>query len=253
MDNTTIFETWSNAGPWTPWVKPMLFLGNMTDGNGERTAEPAPEVELPVVPAAASREAIVLDLPGVQSVAVGLALAAQGYRPIPLFNACPAPRGLRQRALTAVDVAPIARALAEGAAQLKSHVWRDDAPPIFLLDVNRSGLGHPIAPGTFDNRSVVFGSDFPSAHLLRRHGLRAARAIHHGKRPVGTDLLNALAHWRREGLPVEVCQPNGELIPTTWPSGGFVREILFRLSAFFTFHRSVTGGYGGFVPESSGG
>ena len=59
---------------------------------------------------------IVVDLPGAEAVYAGLALAARGFRPIPLFNGTSGPSEV-------IDVLPISRALAGGVEQIgRAHV-----------------------------------------------------------------------------------------------------------------------------------
>ena len=46
--------------------------------------------------------AIVLDLPGAAAIPFALGLASRGFRPVPLYNACPAPEGAIRAALRAI-------------------------------------------------------------------------------------------------------------------------------------------------------
>src|SRR5258707_1244402 len=82
---------------------------------------------------------LVIDLPGSEGVLMGVALAARGYRPVPLYNAVPLPFGSLLDPLTgpkvaAVDVMPILSALRKGSEQLAQLHLPFDAPPAFLLD-----------------------------------------------------------------------------------------------------------------------
>ena len=65
------------------------------------------------IPPAEDNVAVVLDLPGADGVWTGVALAARGYRPVPLYNAVPGPTtGVWIGAFASlVDVAPILAAL----------------------------------------------------------------------------------------------------------------------------------------------
>jgi len=80
------------------------------------------------LPDAGDKVALVVDLPGAEGVAAGLAFAGRGYRPVPLYNALPDPHALPPlpidvqiqapflRHLAAiVDVMPIVNALKQGA------------------------------------------------------------------------------------------------------------------------------------------
>ena len=167
MDSQTAYDVWApDSSIWSAWVKPVLFAHL-----------PRPRVELPPlappnvrwIPAVTHRPAIVVDLPGVESVAMGLALAERGYRPVPLFNACPATPSTDAETgllLAVVDVEAVLTALVDGCDRLRQLRLPEDAPPAFLLDAHRQRSAQPLDEGMFDNRSVVFATDFPSANSL---------------------------------------------------------------------------------------
>jgi hypothetical protein len=251
MDKRAIFELWApQDSPWSLWAKPTLFVHLVSE------TEPPGELSLgkvPALPSAADRCALVLDLPGAESVALGLALARQGYRPVPLFNACPPPIIGGKFVQTTVEIYPILRAVASGGSILVQAELGFSAPPVFLLDVNRTDQASPLGPGTFDNRSVVFASDFPSAAFLHQRQITRAIVIHSAGRPVANDLRAALRHWKAAGLALDVITPEGEPVPVAWPGNGFFGELAVRWFAFFKLKRSSQGGFGAFVPESSGG
>lgn len=209
--------------------------------------------EVSSVPPVSARSAVVLDLSGVESIEVGLAMATLGYRPVSLFNACPAPIVPGELVRTVVEVGPILHSLVAAAEALTRLKLPDDAPPVFLLDVNRTHADSPIAPGAFDNRSVVFASDFPSPAFLFQHGIKRAVVIHPESKPVGNDLRHALRHWKAAGLELRVVTPTGVPLDVRWPGNGFLGELALRLFCLFRLRRGVQGGFGAFVPEVSGG
>jgi hypothetical protein len=251
MTRDDLFAAWAPAdSPWSDWAKPVLFahwprpLPAVTD---------APPVDVSWVPPAAERVALVVDLPGVASVHIGLALAATGYRPVPLFNACPPPAEGDPGAAV-VPVEPILAALVHGADRLRGLAWPADAPPVFLLDADRQAARRDLAPGAFDNRSVVFPTDFPSAVRLAAHGIRRAVLIRADPGPIGDDLEDALRPWPSDGLRLEVkwlSQPGppGPLaLPRrTWLSGWW--RWLTRARP----RRNAAGEFGAFIPHPTGG
>src|SRR5262245_6521195 len=104
MTKEELFEIWAPPNSrWSPWVKPVLFA--CMDTEPQLPAPTAkviiPEQVLPTtavyhfdttqVPPIERNVALVLDLPGAEGVRAGLALASQGYRPVPLYNAVPGP------------------------------------------------------------------------------------------------------------------------------------------------------------------
>src|ERR1700733_4404881 len=92
MDRRGIFEIWAPPhGRWSPWAKPVLFA-HLDAVEGLPHID-IPEITLPFDRTKAGGPALVVDLPGLESVGLGLELARLGYRPVPLFNACPNPSG----------------------------------------------------------------------------------------------------------------------------------------------------------------
>jgi hypothetical protein len=74
------------------------------------------------------------------------------------------------------------------------------ARPAFLLDAHRASFGHALGPGTFDNRSVCFESDFPSAKLLLQAGIRRVLLIQQDENRPDIDIESVLFAWQHGGL-----------------------------------------------------
>src|SRR4051812_19923908 len=172
-----IFSTWApDASMWSRWAKPVLFAHLDSALSQIPVRESA--ADLSWVSSRGENAAFVLDLPGAEGVLNGIALARLGYRPVPLYNAIPLPYGYRLLdptlggvSVAAVDVLPILSALRAGAEQLARLNLPDDAPPAFLLDANRHGT-RKMMSDEFDNRSVSFTTDFPSATFLTAKGIQ---------------------------------------------------------------------------------
>src|SRR5262245_64385018 len=85
------FNAWAPDGAaWTEWAKPVIFLTASGSLPTERAA-PAPSLDLGNIGAGSGQSAVIVDLPGVEAVDTGLALASRGYRPVPLFNGTQGP------------------------------------------------------------------------------------------------------------------------------------------------------------------
>jgi len=197
MTNEEIFAVWSPENSlWSTWAKPVLFAHLGTSFALPASAEAACDAAWS--PAPDEKVALVLDLPGDEGVWVGVALAARGYHPVPLYNAVPLPFGapildpLSRRSVAAVNVLPIISALRRGADQLAGMKIPPHAPPAFLLDANRHGDGLKMQPDEFDNRSVCFTTDFPSANFLRTHGIQRVLLIQHDRIEPQSDLAHVL-------------------------------------------------------------
>ena len=99
MSVDAIYQAWApDDAAWSTWVKPasFAFTGSIAaaDKAEDSTADSGTRLDLSVasrLPPPDGKTAIVIDLPGEESVWFGLALAEAGYRPIPLYNAVPGP------------------------------------------------------------------------------------------------------------------------------------------------------------------
>lgn len=251
MTREELFDAWAPAGgPWSDWAKPVLFA------HWPRPLPAAPEpapAGLSWVPSPTDGVALVIDLPGVTSVHLGLALAALGYRPVPLFNACPPPTD-GEPGVAVVLVEPILTALVQGVERLRAVSLPVDAPPAFLLDADRQTPRRDLLPGAFDNRSVVFPTDFPSAARLAAHGVTGAVLVREQPGQIGDDLEDALCPWQTDGLRLEVKwqsdpdPPVPLMLPRrTWWNR--LRRWLTRASR----RRNPAGEFGNFIPHPTGG
>ena len=253
MEKEEVFEAWApRGGVWSPWAKPVPFA---------HLPRPVPELPAPApfptegVPPPGERQALVVEMPGPLAVTAGLALAEMGYRPVPLFNAVPPPPIQVGVAPAAVDVDTVLAALVRGAERLRALPLLADAPPAFLVDSDRQTPRIAFQPGVFDNRSVLFPTDFPSAAFLTSQGIQGVVLLHPREQPVAWDLARALRPWRSAALPLRewrLDQP-GTPAPLDLPRLWFLTEWGKRLWALLSLRPNPMGGYGGLVTESSGG
>jgi len=258
MTREDVFEAWAPAGgAWSNWAKPAPFA------HLPRELPPDPDVpppDLAWVPPPNEGVALVVDLPGAASVHFGLALAAAGYRPVPLFNACPPPVEPGQPApaadVSVVAVEPILSALVRGAERLRAIPPPADAPPAFLMDADRQTARRDVSPGAFDNRSVVFVTDFPSAALLAGHGITRAVVVRQQSGPIGDDLTHALRLWQQGGMGLMqkwLSEP-GPAVPLTLPKARWWTGLVRRLRALLPGSgRNAAGEFGAFIPHATGG
>lgn len=245
------YEVWAPPeATWSPWVKPVLFAQEM---GPMFTAPPAwPGHDVSWAPKASEGAAIVVDLPGVESVAVGIALAEAGYRPVPLFNGCHAFGAV-------VNTGTTVQVLAAATDVLRQVSLPADAPPAFLLDANRTAGGiKSVSPGKFDNRWITFPQDFPSANFLLSRGIR--RVVLRQAREGGPqeDLAHVLLRWQEAGLPIELgaAGPSGTpspmpLRPLQISRPSRFRSVWYRALALAGLRRHSGGGFGAIVPMPS--
>ncbi len=265
MSGRAEFEAWAPPEVrWSAWAKPTLFVHPppptvTTSAAAALRGPPEPAGARPTSDelgwprALPKHSAVVLEMPGALAVSTGIALRDKGYWPVPLFNATPGPNPF-------VDVAPIIRALKEGASALGGG--RDARVlPCFLLDVDRCPPGLRSSPGRYDNRSVVFPQDFPSATLMRAEGIEQVVVVVHTPAGSGAapefarDLAHVLYGWQGDGLRImrtsatSTAAPTGVEVPKPSGFGLAWRRILM----FAGLRRSGAGGFGSLIPEASTG
>lgn len=260
MNKEEVFALWApEDSPWSRWAKPVLFTCLFPEVAQFPLTELTPNTDW--APPPEQRTTLVLDLPGAMGVLAGVALAGRGYRPVPLYNALPLPFGqperdlLTGRPLAAINVLPIIVALHKGAEALGQAGLPADAPPAFLLDANRAGDGRKMEPDEFDNRSVSFTTDFPSANFFAAQGIERVLLVQKGEPEPRQDLAHSLRRWQDAGFVLERKQIDSaepaqrfEVARPSWYGWMFQR-----LLAGFGLRRASGGGFGAWVPESGAG
>lgn len=254
VNKDELFEIWAPlASVWSRWAKPVLFA----HWNPLVHRLPGPMTEaMPSVdwsPAADGTTAIVADLPGAMGVRIGMSLAAMGYRPVPLYNAVPAPWGASR---AVVDATSILNALVEGAEALRDAQLPNVAPPVFLLDADRRWGDETPDAGAFDNRSVSFPTDFPSARFLREHGIKRVLLVQLCDAAPQADLVHTLRLWQKDEMELlkQSLQPPTEMQPLHVGQPSILSWIFFRARMLLRLQRNPLGGFGGMIyAERAGG
>ena len=251
MDRTETFLVWANPeSPWSPWVKPVLFAFEYDDSSA---TTPAPTMDLGWLPVGDPSLALVVDLPGADGVEVGMVLARRGYRPIPLYNALPAPLGGGMVSRVAVDVLPILAQLRASTDALSALPLSADAPPAFLLDANRRHARFALKVGDFDNRAVCFSTDFPSAERMLESGISRAIVIERRNGP-DVDLARVLAGWEAAGIELlryDLARAAGPE-PLRAPAPRWWQSLWYALTVPLGLRRSSLGGFGAIVHSTGG-
>jgi hypothetical protein len=260
MNKEEIFSVWAPEGsPWSNWAKPVLFAHMDAALAVVTQAESA--VDVSSFPPADGKTVMVLDLPGAEGVQVGMALAQRGFRPVPLYNAVPMPtifpfeEPITVIPMAAVDVRPILNALKTEAERLGQQHLPFNAPPVFLLDVNRRSACRSMTPGHFDNRSVCFTTDFPSANFLHAQGIERVVLVQRDRIEPMSDLAHALRRWQDGGLVMERMRIDAAATPERfevrkpWWFGMMFQRALMA----FGLRRASGGGFGAWVPTPSSG
>ena len=194
MTDKEIYDIWAPKGKkWTDWVRPVPFLGMH-----EHSKKYAYSQSLIPVTSFAGMDisdiAVIVDLPGADSVRVAISLAKEGFRPIPIFNGTLEPQGAR----ATVDNHTVGDALYALAKQLMQIPIKEDAPPAFLADENRL-LRYKMEEGLFDNSWDVYPQDLPSAQYLIENGINKVVILGNG---VSKDIKKIVYGYQKKGLVI---------------------------------------------------
>lgn len=265
MNREEALATWAPDGsPWSPWTKAVLF-SFMSDRLSDISPPPSAGWKVPLLQDAA----LIVELAGARGVEVGISLAHSGYRPIPLYNACPygsdasesdgflsvfgGPSATATSAPSVIDVVPIMRAIANETSTLKTISLPLSAPPAFLLDANRQNAAFSPDAGWFDNRSIVRQSDLPTAAFLKEKGIRQVILIR-GNPDLQSDLQTVLLSWQEAGMviskqaPIEPWGPVNHTVPRLSLLKAWWNKLLQR----FGYRLNSSGSFGRFVHGSGG-
>ena len=168
MINKDIYKSWAPFNKkWVDWVRPVPFI--YIDDN-LRKFQPI-NFTLPCLSSLNEEDmssmAIIIDLPGTQSVEAGILLAKQyGYRPIPIYNGTMEQKGSG----ATTDNTSILNALVWGADMLSHIEIKDNANPAFLTDTNRLQR-HRIDASIFDNSWDVYHQDLPTEEYFLKNNI----------------------------------------------------------------------------------
>jgi hypothetical protein len=239
---------------------------------GGRAAEAAP-ASAPAAPptpeqAAAkfARSAVILDLPGPQSVAWAAALARDfGHRPVPTVNNVPHQAGVVPHHQTLGALLYYARQMD---TQVRPTI-KPDAPPAFILERQRIRNDVTIGSTTYDNRYYHVEGDFPAPVMLKAAGIDTVWYVYPtwaASPHWDSDDMNAyLVALDQAGIAVVSLAadcPRPEAVPTAHKttasrsSATGSRRPSMRSVFFMTYIHRSAGGFGGYagsrVPSSYG-
>ncbi|MEN6385888.1 MAG: hypothetical protein ABFD79_11930 [Phycisphaerales bacterium] len=245
-----IYNAWANpVSDWSGWVKPVLFahLSEQYENIDKlQLKNSLPDVSW--VPENERNMAVVIDLPGADSLRLAIKLAYKGYQPVPLYNCAPDSRGL-------IEMRGVMSILLAGSEILEQLPPPVGAPPVFILDSHR--LQGRASPGRYDNRWVVLPQDFPSSNMLLGHNIKNVLVVQDSLYQPAEDLRHVLKRWQNAGIEIMVTaidQPeNMTKMEITTPSN--FQSLVYRALVLIGLRRNSAGGFGALVPEpsSSGG
>lgn len=194
MTNKECYQIWAPSGKkWTEWVRPVPFIAAQANVKGYHIGKLSiPTVDF--IDARFENAAIVVDLPGDESVELGLAFVKKGYRPVPIYNGTIE----QENARATVDNQTVGAALLLGAEILKEIEINDDAFPVFLTDKNRLNR-FKIDASIYDNSWDVYPQDLPSADYFLKNGIHKIIVISDS---ISKDLKEIFRKYKKKKIDI---------------------------------------------------
>ena len=194
MTNKEIYMIWAPYGKkWVGWVRPVPFVAmNYCSKIYAHTNYYIPTVDY--LDDRFENAAVIVDLPGTESVMEGLALAKHGYRPVPIYNGTLEQLGAK----ATVDNQSVSMALIWGAYKLREIEIKDGALPAFLTDSNRMNR-FKMNASVFDNSWDVYPQDVPSAEYFLNNNIHKVIVI--GEK-VSKDLKKILYKFQEKKIEI---------------------------------------------------
>lgn len=195
MKGRDVYKVWAPTSVrWVDWVRPVPFVGiDHPKVIREFIDYDIPEVFY--VDKLRNDTAFFIDIDGVDSIKEGISLANIGYRPIPLFNGTTQTSG----AVATTNNEIVEELLIWGAYELKNIKIKNDAPPAFLLDVNRLNR-YKSSVSVFDNSWDIYHQDVPSYKYLLDKGIN--RVVVRGEKKINEDLQKILYKYQKNGIQI---------------------------------------------------
>lgn len=194
MTGKEIYKIWAPLNKkWVDWVRPVPFV--MIDDYYEVNEFcNLKEVKINYLDEIIDGAAIIVDLPGLESITEGISLAALGYRPIPVYNGT-----LEQKNSKAVTNNYIIGAgLIWGAKVLKNIETKDDAYPVFLVDSNRMNR-YKMDESYFDNSWDLYPQDIPTPEYFLKNNINKI-IIRSNK--INRDLNKIFFDFQKKGIDI---------------------------------------------------
>ena len=164
MNGKEIYKIWApESAKWTEWVRPVPFIRIKEDFKNTRINE-FEISDINYFNGIQNNVAIIVDLPGYDSIKEGISLVKDGFRPIPVYNGT-----FEQKdSVATTDNAIIEEALVFGAVELKKLQISENALPAFLIDTNRMNR-YKMSVSVFDNSWDLYHQDLPSAEYFLKN------------------------------------------------------------------------------------
>ncbi|MFN6461683.1 MAG: hypothetical protein RMZ41_007515 [Nostoc sp. DedVER02] len=230
---------------WSRWAKPVVFSQLTQNRVAAAVIRNEFTMNTDNIPTPNNSTLILVNLPGVESIELGMALAQLGHRPVPLYNCC-------EGANAIIPMAAIIDSLVSATPILQKLQLPLLAPPAFLIDANRMRDIAKPSPGDFDNRWLVFPQDFPSGKFLLSQGIQRVLLLQRNDTPE-SDLAHVLLLWQQQGIQLlrQNFSVSGIPVPLKVSRPRWFRYFWYRALTLLSLKRNSAGGFGSVIPDES--
>lgn len=183
-----------NGTKWIDWVRPVSFVA--IDTYNRKPIVDWLDRKAMFLKKYQQDTAIFIDLPGKESIELGIGLAHMGYRPIPVFNGTDEQQGSQATTNTYL----IESCLINGSQKLKNIKLKNDANPVFLLDSYRTNR-YRAKESIFDNSWDLYKQDIPSAEYFKQNGINKIIVVGEVIQP---DLKKIFLKFQEKGIEIYI-------------------------------------------------
>ena len=181
-----------NDTKWTEWVRPVPFVA--IDTYNRKPVSNWLDRKVLFLEQYEENTAIFIDLPGKESIELGISLAHIGYRPIPLFNGTDEQKDSQ----ATTDTYLIESSLINGATKLKNILIQNHANPAFLLDSSRTNR-YRSKESIFDNSWDLYKQDIPTSKYFKDNNIYKIIVVGN---TIQRDLRKIFFEFREAGLEI---------------------------------------------------
>ena len=195
MKGKEIYKIYAPVGAkWTDWVRPVPFVA--IDTYHRKPVGDWLDRKAMFLKQYQQDTAIFIDLPGKESIELGIGLAYIGYRPIPVFNGTDEQQGSQATTNTYL----IESCLINGSQKLKNIKLKNDANPVFLLDSYRTNR-YRAKESIFDNSWDLYKQDIPSAEYFKQNGITKIIVVGN---TIQRDLKKIFLRFQEKGIEIYI-------------------------------------------------
>ena len=185
-----------NGTKWIDWVRPVSFVA--IDTYNRKPIVDWLDRKAMFLKKYQQDTAIFIDLPGKESIELGIGLAHMGYRPIPVFNGTDEQQGSQATTNTYL----IESCLINGSQKLKNIKLKNDANPLFLLDSYRTNR-YRAKESIFDNSWDLYKQDIPSAEYFKQNGITKIIVVGN---TIQRDLKKIFLKFQEKGIDIYITE-----------------------------------------------